>query len=184
MNFNINDIIKYNDSEMNSLSYIKPLKIDKRTYIQFYFSLLKTKQAIIFIFCSDDDYNLRSIKILLFLFSFALDYVINALFFDDSTMHKIYEDEGKFHFIYQIPNKIKIIIFFILTFIFLPIFWYYVSCFCVVYKNTQIYLIKDTLITGGLHLLYPFVLCLIPGIIRIPSLRARERNKMCLANIN
>ena len=28
---------------------------------------------------------------------------LNAIFFNDSTMHKIYEDEGSYDFIYQIP---------------------------------------------------------------------------------
>ena len=32
--------------------------------------------------------------------------VINALFFNDSTMHKIYIDEGNYNFIYQIPQII------------------------------------------------------------------------------
>ena len=31
---------------------------------------------------------------------------INALFFSDNTMHKIYLDEGDFNFIYQIPQII------------------------------------------------------------------------------
>ena len=35
-----------NDYELNSLSYNEALKIDKRTYLQYYFSLLKRKQII------------------------------------------------------------------------------------------------------------------------------------------
>ena len=31
---------------------------------------------------------------------------LNALFFNDNTMHKIYEDKGKFQFIYQLPQII------------------------------------------------------------------------------
>ena len=42
----------------------------------------------------------------LFFFSFSLDLSINALFFDDDTMHVIYEDEGEYNFIYQIPQII------------------------------------------------------------------------------
>ena len=36
------------------------------------------------------------------LFSFSLHYFVNALFFTNSTIHKIYEDKGKFNFLYQI----------------------------------------------------------------------------------
>jgi glycogen debranching enzyme len=34
----------------------------------------------------------------------CLDFVINALFFTDDTMHKIYEDKGEFNFLYQLPQ--------------------------------------------------------------------------------
>ena len=46
------------------------------------------------------------IKISILFFSFSLYFTITALFFSDSTMHKIYEDNGKFNFIYQIPQII------------------------------------------------------------------------------
>ena len=39
--------------------------------------------------------------------------------------------------------KIKFISFFIINYLLLLLFWYYISCFCAVYKNTQIYLTKD-----------------------------------------
>ena len=76
--------------------------------------------------------------------------------------------------------KIKFIIFFCLLFILLILFWYYISCFCAVYKNTQIHLIKDTLISYGLSLFSPILLCLIPGIFRIYSLRAEKQNRKCI----
>ena len=59
-------------------------------------------------------------------------------------------------------------------------FWYYISCFCAVYKNSQIHLIKDTLISFGFSMLYPFALCILPGIFRIPALRADKSDKECL----
>ena len=66
--------------------------------------MLKTKHAILFTFFNNTDYNLKIIKIDLFIFNFALSYVINGLFFNDDTMHKIYEDKGKFNLIYQLPQ--------------------------------------------------------------------------------
>ena len=50
------------------------------------------------------DYNSKIIKMFLFFFSFGLDFTVNALFFSDDTMHKIYKDKGKFNFLYQIPQ--------------------------------------------------------------------------------
>ena len=49
---------------------------------------------LLFSFFIKDDYNSQIIKICLFFFSFALYFAINTLFFNDSTMHKIYENEG------------------------------------------------------------------------------------------
>ena len=57
-----------------------------------------------FSFSSFNDYNSKIIKILLFFFSSSLDLTVNALFFTDDTMHKIYQDKGKFNFLYQIPQ--------------------------------------------------------------------------------
>ena len=74
----------------------------------------------------------------------------------------------------------KFIIFFRLSFLFIIFFWYYISCFCVVYPNTQIQLIKDTLIGFWLCLIYPLGLYLIPGIFRIPSLKCSQKNMKCL----
>ena len=218
-----NGIMKYNDQELNSLNYKEALKIDKRTYLQYYFSLIKRKQKIIFIFFLKNDYNSKIIKISLFFFCFALYYTVNALFFIDSTMHKIYEDEGSYNFLYQIPQmlystiisssvnflinllalserniislkrrkiavdtkiiyylKIKFILYFALTLVFLILFWYYLSCFCAVYKNTQIYLIKDTFISFGFSLLYPLATSLLPGIFRIPALKSQKQDKKYL----
>ena len=66
--------------------------------------------------------------------------------------------------------KIKFGIFFILTVLLLVFFWYYISCFCGIYINTQIHLIKDTIISFITSLIYPFGFYLIPGILRIYSL--------------
>ena len=40
----------------------------------------------------------------MFFLSFALHYTVNALFFDESNFHQIYEDEGKYNFKYQLSN--------------------------------------------------------------------------------
>ena len=78
----------------------------------------------------------------------------------------------------------KFTFFFFTSFIFLIIFWFYLSSFCAVYKNTQIHLIEDTLISFLLSLLIPFGLCLIPGIFRIPSLNRSKYNKEWLYTLS
>ena len=219
----------YDDYEMNDLSYEEALKIDKRAFCSYYISLLKTKHIFIFSFLYDKDYNSTCLKICLFFFMFSLVLAINTLFFNDSTMHKIYEDQGKYNFLYQLPQtiysaiittgltmiikflslseknvveikrkkskdnknknieklnfdkkkknefyqclKIKFTLFYVISFILILLFWYYISCFCAVYKNTQIALIKDTLISFILSLIYPLFINLVPGMFRISSLK-------------
>jgi hypothetical protein len=216
----------FNDYEINNLFYKEALIYDKRTYIQYYISLLRNRHLIIFTFYTNNDYNSREIKICLFFFSFSLLYTMNALFFRDSTMHKIYVEEGIYNFIYQIPYilcstiinnvicsiirflsltekdvveikneksnqnqklkciKIKFIFFFILSFLFDLLFWYYLSCFCAVYINTQKHLISDTLISFGLSLTYPLLIYLIPGLFRIHSLKNPKENYERLYNFS
>ena len=218
-----------NDWEINSLPYKEALILDKRTYFQYYISLLKRKQVLIFTFYTNNDYNLRIIKICLFIFSFSLDYTVNTLFYNDSTMHKIYEDEGEYNFLSRLPTqiysllitnmfstlieylalceedmikikkeenndsniisikrciKIKFIIFNILSILLMLFFWYYISCFGAIYKNTQIHLLKDVMFSFSISLLIPFGQCLLPGIFRIPSLRKYNENKECLYKIS
>ena len=63
-------------------------------------------------------------------------------------------------------------------------FWYFISCFCAVYKNTQKILIDDTLISFGISMLYPFGLNLLPGLLRIPAIKDPKRDKKMLYKIS
>ena len=48
--------------------------------------------------------------------------------------------------------------------------------FGAIYVNTQIILIKNTLLSFTLSMIYPFALYLIPGVFRIPAL-VNKKNK-------
>ena len=93
-----------NDYEMNNLLYLQALKYDNRTCCEYYCSLLKNKQLFMFTFCSFNDYNSGIIKKFTFFLGFAVHYTINALFFNDDTMHKIYEDGGGYNISYHFPK--------------------------------------------------------------------------------
>ena len=213
------------DQEMNDLSYKGALRYDKRSFVQYCVSLMRTKHILIFSLFYTNDYNSRLIKVDLFLISFILYCTVNALFFRNATIHQIYEDKGVFNFIYQLPqiiyssiisvilnnllkflalsqsalielkkkkkaenineegkevkNKLKkkFIIYFIFSTVLILFLWYYLATFCAVYKNTQIHLISDTLISFGLSLIYPFGIYLLPGLFRIPALRIKNKRK-------
>ena len=230
-NKQLNTSPNYNDYEYNSLSYQEATKLDKRSFIGYYFSLIKVKQPIIFSFCPFKDYNSFIIKIDLFFLSFCIYSFINCLFFDESRIHKIYTDESVYNFNYLIPYitysfiishtifttikyfslsernigeikdaktmselsdkeyqakrciKIKYTCFFCLSIIFLIFFWYYLSSFGAVYQNTQIYLIKNILISFSFSLLYPFIVNLFPSIFRLYSLKGYNKEKLKLIRI-
>ena len=222
--------LKMNDYELNILNYNDALKNDKRKYLEFYISLIRTKHIILSLFAKKD-YNSFPLKISFFFFSFTLYFAVNALFFSDSTMHKIKEDEGSFNFIYQIPHimyssficsvinaamkslylteinvievkeveqidnikkiadsQIKSIFYkslgyFISSSVLLLFFWYYLSCFSAIYRNTQLHLLKDTAISFGLSLIYPFGIYLLPGIFRIPALNNKNETLFQISKI-
>ena len=217
-----------NDQEMNNLKYKDAIKYDKRTYLQYYWSLLKKKQLILFTFFPTNDYNLFSLKISLFIVTFSLYLSVNCLFFDDITMHNIYVNNGRNDIIFRLPSilysslissvikivlrqlslseqnfltfkkennvkkmakssnelkiciKIKLSLFYFVNFLLLFLFWYFISCFCAIFVNTQLILICDSLISFCLSMSYPFLINLFPGLIRFPSLRAKNKDKECL----
>ena len=74
--------------------------------------------------------------------------------------------------------KIKFLFYFILTFAISIFCCYYLGCFCAVYKNAQLHLIKDSLISFGLSFIYPFALYLLPGIFRILSLNSNKKREL------
>jgi len=221
-------VYNFNEEEINSLSYEEAIKYDKRTFFQYYYSILKYKHTIFFTFFSKNDYNIFIIKLTLFLFSFSLYFSTSALFFTDDTMHKIFENQGNIALFFNIlniiysslistiitllikklalsnkdilkikkiknrklalTNSVKLIkklyirfsIYYIITFIFLIFFWYFISAFCAVYKNTQILLLRTTLISYLVSLLYPLALNTIPALLRIMSLRDKSHGKKCI----
>ena len=228
----IENISEHIDEEINDLSYNLAIQYDQRIFCQYYISLIKTKHSFIFALFNNNDYNSKIIKIDLFFIGFSIDYIVNALFYNDETMHKIYQSKGEFDFEAQIPiiiystlitmvlntplnilslsndaiidfkqekskinimkkakdleNKlsIKFIIYFIISFLFLSFFWYYISMFCVIYKNTQIHLLKDTLLSFGLSLILPFLYNLLPGIFRTAALYGRKDKREYLYNFS
>ena len=97
----------YNDYELNELNYEEALKKDKRTFWQLYVSFLKTNHILIFSFCQLKDYNSYIIKIYIFFITLETNYAVSAMFYSDSTMHKIYVEDGLFDFTYQLPQMLN-----------------------------------------------------------------------------
>ena len=71
--------------------------------------------------------------------------------------------------------RIKLFFYFIVTFFSMCFFWYFVAAFCAVYKNTQHFLIKDSMVSLLMSLLYPFGLYLLPAGLRIIAIRDKKK---------
>ena len=152
------------------------------------------------------------------------NFVFSAMFYSETTMNKIYIEDGAFDLTYQLPKmiysliissllkmllnylglyensliaikksikykkgyknlvlclKIKLISFFIINYIIISGFWMYLGCFCAVYPNTQVHLVKEVTSSFSISFLTPFFINLIPGIFRIHSLDKKAK-KICL----
>ena len=123
-------------------------------------------------------YNLPKI-IYSTLISIIIDTILKQLALSENSILKIKKTK-KLGNIKKFAEKIKknlvvkFILFFIISFILLGSFWFYLGCFCAVYTNTQIYLLKDTLISFAFSLIIPFIKFLIPCFFRNKALKEPE----------
>ena len=87
--------------------------------------------------------------------------------------------------IIDILNKIKrrIVIFFILMFLLSLFYWYFISAFCAVYKNTQIAFIIDCAISFIVYLIDPFFVYGLLVLIRIIGIKCKMENIFNLGRI-
>ena len=77
---------------------------------------------------------------------------------------------------------IKYILFYTLSIVFLFFFWYSLSSFGAVFQNTQKFLIMNAMISFCFSLIYPFIINLIPALLRLYSLKNSKRE--CIYKIN
>ena len=94
------------DYEINNLEYDKAIKVDKRPFLDTYFSVLKREHLFIFTFFIRNDHNITYIKYCRFIFLACTDMALNVFFFADETMHKMFLDYGKYNFLQQVPQII------------------------------------------------------------------------------
>jgi len=77
------------DNELNSLEYKDALILDNRKFCEYYASLIRIHNLLIFTFHTKQDYNSQVIKKCYFFYIYALVFTINLLFIDNSTLYQI-----------------------------------------------------------------------------------------------
>ena len=108
-----------------------------------------------------------------------ISIILNYIFLSERNVIKIKEqnDYSKADYTAQNVQKklmIKYTIFFILGIIFLGFFWILLSSFGAVYQNTQILLVKNTLMSYAMEMVYPFFYNIFPSIFRMISISAKS----------
>jgi hypothetical protein len=123
------------------------------------------------------------------IYSIILSQIIEVfLCFLSMTDKYIYKlksklEKGKFNIKLKkiVKNiRIKLNIFYAFTFLFFLGYWYIISVFCAVYRNTQLVFIKDSVYSFAMGLVYPLFLYFISVIFRICALRDKKKNSRCL----
>ena len=219
------DIKKINeltDNELNYFPYLTAKLKDKRTFVQMYLSLIKSKQIIFIIFSCKNDFIPLTMKISFLFNTFSLFLVSNTLFLNDNVFHQIYESNGISNILEDLPmifyatilasiiknilfwvsfpdgdivlirgnileekinpfgiqNSIsKVVIrcylYFFIGILTLLLFLIYIGNFYNIFQNTQIYALKNALISLGISFVYPLILYLIPASIRNAALKCQ-----------
>ena len=92
--------------ELYRLKFQDAIVMDKRSYLSVYLSTMRREQLIYFTFISWNDYNLFYVKMARFLVILCTEMTLNALFFADETVHKLYTQHGKYNFGQNLPHII------------------------------------------------------------------------------
>ena len=130
------------------------------------------------IYINNGAYNIKYLMpqiIYSFIITYFISNIIKFFSLSERNIYKI-KIEKKIDNLYEKAKEvkrcliIKYIIFYITSILFLFLFWFYLSSFCSVYKNSQIYLFKNTILSFSLVLLFQSIFITFPIILRIYSL--------------
>ena len=120
ININMNTLSKndiaffedYFETSPDDMEYDDALAFDKRTFLMHFSECLKEKQIIAHTFIAKDELKPRTMKIIVFLLSMLLYFVVNGLLFSEAVITELYElDEDKETFFSYFPRSISRIIY-------------------------------------------------------------------------
>ena len=106
-----NEKNKYDNYELNNMEYEDALRLDKRSMIKSYWSIINREHLILLTFCSPNDFNISFVKFARFIFLISTEITLNAYLFADETMHKVYLSYGEYDFVQHIAQIIMTTVF-------------------------------------------------------------------------
>ena len=107
-----------NDGEINELDYDNSFAHDKRKFMRIYFSFIKYNLLIYFSFLTYEDFNTSFAKMALFTNYLILYLTFCTFFFNNNSIHNIYENEGKYKIGYHF---LRVLGAFVLSLIFIKL---------------------------------------------------------------
>ena len=103
---------KYLSESFDNMEFDDALFYDKRTFREMFLECLHDKQMIASTFIAEDDLKPRSIKIILFILSIILYFVVNGFFFSEDVVSELYYiDENDENFFSYFSRSIERIIY-------------------------------------------------------------------------
>ena len=119
-----------------------------------------------------------------FLVSFIIEILIGYLSYTDVNIYQIRQLK-KVDKIKKVLKRIKqkLIVFYVVTFLLFLFYWYLISCFCAVYKDTQIIYIKKCIKTFINDIFIPFVIHMAFAFGRIFALKQNTKFRSLLYKV-
>ena len=195
---------------LDDFEFEEAIRYDTRSFCFCYYLSLLTKQCILSTFVYKSPFELKVMRIIMFIFSYSMDFAFNALFYMESMISERYHYEGKLGILFNLQNtifstlastlvsiilsailnclsnskdkinsaktakevkkekrkqlfkrilkilRIKIIFFIVIEGILMLFFWYYVSCFCAVFRGSQMSWLQGGITSLIIGMLLPF----------------------------
>ena len=101
------DMEEYLKPDLDDMEYDDAIKLDKRSFCEFFIAKLKTNQIFANTFYYKDNIRPFSIKILILLLDIDLYFTINGLFFSEEYITELYHLEKEDGFFTFIPRSIS-----------------------------------------------------------------------------
>ena len=129
-------------------------------------------------------YNIKTL-VFIALISYAIKNILVQIVFTENDIISIRKEDNYInreeikHSLTSVT--VKCYLFFTLSILSLGFIWTYLACFFTVFKNTQIFAIKNTFMSFGISMVIPFITGIIVAPFRLIALSSKEsKNRFCI----
>ena len=99
-------MIAYDKETYFDFDYENALKYDSRSFLLIYWDYIRCSHIIINTFFYEIYLELRYIKIIFLFFTFGMEFFLNAIFYTDDYVSKVYSNNGVLDFFSGLPKSV------------------------------------------------------------------------------